>query len=196
MGDDADQDEAGAEGAETLSFIDVVSCGLAASLLLFLVYTVLPHVGRSGAIRSTVTSSVAPPGEERNAAGLAKDEKSARLAITVFSVAVHLGSIPPEQVRWKDLPPDCGQYFIRREKDAMFVASCTRGVKPDVVVALELRRSDADASQIRTDPTLFVGGATPIRKECKLSGSRQRFAEFSPSSTRCRVSAHGEVTKK
>ena len=188
MSDTADDDQAEAD-AYTLSFIDVVSCGLAAALLLFLVYTVLPHMGRSGSLRANVTSMYAPPGIERNTSGLAKDERSAKLAITVMTVVAKVPPTLAPTVKWKGLPRECHSHVIRMREEVMFVASCARGVPRDVIVSLVANPGTVEP--VGAKAKMFVGGSAALDADCPLPAEdSDTLADFTPSKPHCLVRTH------
>lgn len=191
MSDDA-EDEESEEDAYTLSFIDVVSCGLAAALLLFLVYTVLPHMGRSGTIHATVTSTYAPPGTERIAAGVAKDERTAKLAITVMSVSVEISAKDGAGIRWEGLPKGCHSHVLTARTQLMFISSCAAGIPADKEVTLAIARGP-DARTLKVESVMFVGGSAPILPNCELSeNASDELVRFTPSHPTCQVKKHGK----
>lgn len=194
MSDETDE-ELEVATAGTLSFIDVVSCGLAAALLLFLVYTVLPHIGRSGSIRASITSIYAPTGSERNVAGLAKDEKSVTQAITVMSVTVDVAPVGKNALaEWKDLPRDCQQYVLRSKRRWMFVATCLEGIPPDDTITLALLESTRDARAMAVTASLFVGGDKELVPDSRLEESEtQLLAKFRPAAANHLLKTHADV---
>lgn len=174
-GDDTDQ-------TTVMYFLDVLSSGLGASILLFLVFSVLPHFGDVGGGQSSRDASDADG--EVSAIGAAADPMDglARTAVVTLRVTVvaDQGSAPtPESGRWEGLPDRPGSISpgVERVKDKpaqiTFVAISSRGVPTGRAIRFGLTPA---AEKDFTAVVIVTVGGFVQRKEVRFA--RQPSGEW------------------
>jgi hypothetical protein len=154
-------------------FLDVLSSGLGASILLFLVFSVLPHFGDAGGGRQAGAGAGATRGEA-GAAGEQLDPL-ARNAVVRLQVSIERPGKPVDgnEGQWPDLPfaPDVVftgfQKLGNSPNQLLFEATCLRGLSPERKVTFVLRGPLRTAFTARA--TAAVGGLV-----------QQKTVEFKP----------------
>lgn len=145
-----------------MCFLDVLSSGLGASILLFLIFSVLPHFGDAGGSargKGADGAAAAGPGDGDPLDPLARN------AIVVFQVTVRHPDAPVDGRRgeWAGLPPlRPGAVFTGTEKVAarpgelLFHATCLQGFGTDRKATFLYR--PAAGRPFTVDAVATVGG--------------------------------------
>lgn len=133
-----------------LSLIDVISCGLGAAVLLFLIYSALPHheTEDPSGQRQQQGSSAAP----RRATGAVTPR--AGKGNTVGLRVVEVRGVDPAQVvqgSWAPLSStkDCEQFRMVTRGAVAFVLSCPTGFDPGVRLSFESPSVVAGTARVR-----------------------------------------------
>lgn len=168
-----DSDAAGHDPAVTNYFLDVLSSGLGAAILLFMIFAVLPHYGESGATKSTGEGQEQTVAAAGGPAGAVNEleQLAGRAYVTFFVEVESLGgvAINPTARSWPGLRLKPGEVDEVAEPQSAkptlmrFRAACRKGLSPANKVEFHLTDLAVSKAKFRVKIEACVGAAQ--RKE-------------------------------
>lgn len=140
------------EDTLALSFLDVLCCGLGATIYLFLVFSVLPHTGEE----SGASASPAAAGKDRSGVPLGARWEVSDAPVVSALTRIHVRSVSPlaaGEVEFPELPHGKFDSYSTPDMTApwTYVVTVPRGLPPDrdltfTVASSALARFPAGAS--------------------------------------------------
>lgn len=162
------------EDGVALSFLDVLSSGLGAAIILFLIFSVLPHFGDSREPGAGSAGGGGSTGSGKTGASPAKDFDavvgSATLAVLVL---IERQNGAQSDGRWPALAErhgfvETGFAHEANPNQQLYMAFVFRGVKPAIANRIRFELSEGARQPFKCTVTLLVGGS-----------SQRKSAEFS-----------------
>ena len=146
-----------ASGGFTLSFLDVLSCGLGAAVLLFLIFAAMPRYAKSATSQGGERSQ----DRRQQARGSVAEQEVRGFAVAVRSVTVRGQATGEDAVvgEWAGIEDDCLQRVHSEGDSSTFVVICPQGLRPSRRATLTIDPPTTELLQ-----GLFVDG--PLNLSC------------------------------
>jgi hypothetical protein len=185
MAGTGDGDDETHDGTTVMYFLDVLTSGLGAAILLFIVFSVLPHFGDSGAKSATGAEDPAA-GPPVGAAADPLEAMARQTTVTFAATVVQTSPVAPKSGRWVGVPParpgvvrEAEEFLDDRPGERLFLITSQKGVSPDAKVRFELLNPPAGDFDVVV--RVSVGGLPQARTlHFKHGPSSQWTVDFVP----------------
>lgn len=147
-----------------LSFLDVLCCGLGGAICLFLVFSVMPHRGKSGGLQQGQSTATSGNGDAR-VIGAQFEEFRDRVRFGAILIRVDVsqvaGTLADDAASWQSFPNDCSSFIERLPGNKVVACGMfiPKGMNPNRSGRFQLKCDPAVEHTITA--TAQVGGSLP-----------------------------------